>query len=75
MTRATSFLRAGMSGAAPADYVVLGHDERHLRRRLLALSGGEDASSTCPPPPSSSRGTAWCWPMDGWSRSTPPTKT
>lgn len=42
MTRAISFLRAGMTGAPPADHVTLAHGERHLRRRLLTLAGGED---------------------------------
>jgi len=42
LTKAVSFLRAGMSGAAPTGHVVLAHSERHLRRRLLTLPGGED---------------------------------
>ena len=42
MTRATSFLRAGMSGAAPADRAVLSHAERHLRRRLIVTETGDE---------------------------------
>lgn len=42
MIRATSFLRAGERTGVPFDHVVLAHDERHLRRKLLTLNGGEE---------------------------------
>lgn len=40
LPRAGSFVRAGQGGAAPFDTVVLESDERHLRRRVLALKNG-----------------------------------
>ncbi len=42
MTRATSFLRAGMSSAPPSGRAVLSHAERHLRRRLIVTETGDD---------------------------------
>ncbi len=42
MARATSFLRAGSPGPVPFDLVVLRHDERRLRRRLLKLIHGDE---------------------------------
>lgn len=40
MSRATAHLRAGAYDGSPTGHVVLAHDERHLRRRLVALAGG-----------------------------------
>lgn len=40
LPRAGSFVRSDEGGGAPFDTVVLEHDERHLRRRVLALKGG-----------------------------------
>lgn len=40
MRRAISHLRAGTYAGTPVGTVVLAHDERHLRRKLVALSNG-----------------------------------
>lgn len=42
LPRAGSFIRAGQAqkGVEPFDVAVLEHDERHLRRRVLALKNG-----------------------------------
>lgn len=43
-TKVTDILRAGdKRGAAPFDRIVLMHDERHLRRKVMTLAGGEKA--------------------------------
>lgn len=42
MTRATSFLRAGMSSAQPVGRAVLRHAERHMRRRLIVTETGDE---------------------------------
>ncbi|MGH6861357.1 MAG: urease accessory protein UreE [Phyllobacterium sp.] len=39
MKRATSHDHAGHG--TPFDHIVLAHDERHLRRKVLTLAGGE----------------------------------
>lgn len=41
MQRATSFKPAGTVADAPEGIVVLAHDARHLRRKLLHLDDGE----------------------------------
>ncbi|AGB72139.1 MULTISPECIES: urease accessory protein UreE [Rhizobium] len=41
MLRVTSYLPAGTSSSNPIDRVVLPHDLRHLRRKLLHLENGE----------------------------------
>lgn len=41
MQRATSFKPAGSVADAPEGTVVLAHDARHLRRKLLHLDNGE----------------------------------
>lgn len=41
MQRVTSYLPAGTPSSHPIDRVVLTHDLRHLRRKLLHLDGGE----------------------------------
>ncbi len=41
MTRAISHEHAGRTTGAPTDTVRLTHDERHIRRRLLALDSGD----------------------------------
>lgn len=40
MQRATSIMPAGSMAAQPEGTVVLAHDERHLRRKLLHLDDG-----------------------------------
>lgn len=42
MTRALTYARADAGAPAPAAKIVLDHQERHLRRRLLRLDTGED---------------------------------
>lgn len=41
MLRVTSYLPAGTPSSNPIDRVVLSHDLRHLRRKLLHLENGE----------------------------------
>ncbi|MDI7860675.1 urease accessory protein UreE [Rhizobiaceae bacterium n13] len=41
MLRITSYLPAGTPADPPIATVVLAHDERHLRRKLLHLEGGD----------------------------------
>ena len=41
MQRATSFKPAGFITDAPDGFVVLPHDGRHLRRKLLHLDNGD----------------------------------
>ncbi len=41
MQRITTYLSAGTSAALPVGTVVLAHDERHLRRKLLHLTDGD----------------------------------
>jgi len=41
MQRVTSYHPAGTSTEIPIDTVVLAHDERHLRRKLLHLANGD----------------------------------
>ena len=41
MQRVTSYLPAGTPSSNPIDKVVLAHDLRHLRRKLLHLESGE----------------------------------
>ncbi|MCO6179220.1 MULTISPECIES: urease accessory protein UreE [Ciceribacter] len=41
MQRITTYLSAGTSAALPIGTVVLAHDERHLRRKLLHLTDGD----------------------------------
>lgn len=41
MQRVTSYQPVGTSTEIPVDTVVLAHDERHLRRKLLHLSNGD----------------------------------
>ncbi len=41
MQRITTYLSAGASAALPVGTVVLAHDERHLRRKLLHLTDGD----------------------------------
>ena len=41
MQRVTSYHPVGTSTEIPVDTVVLAHDERHLRRKLLHLSNGD----------------------------------
>lgn len=41
MQRITSFLPAGTSSSTPVDKVVLPHDLRHLRRKVLHLENGD----------------------------------
>lgn len=41
MRRVTSYLTAGTSGETIVGSVTLGHDERHLRRKLLHLEDGD----------------------------------
>jgi len=41
MQRITTYLSAGTSVTAPIGTVVLAHDERHLRRKLLHLADGD----------------------------------
>jgi urease accessory protein len=41
MQRVTSYLPAGTPSSHPTDRVVLSHDLRHLRRKLLHLENGE----------------------------------
>ncbi|MDR7033456.1 urease accessory protein UreE [Mesorhizobium sp. BE184] len=41
LPRALSVLRAGTGAAEPFDAVMLAHDERHLRRRVVELVRGE----------------------------------
>lgn len=41
MQRVTSYLPAGTPSDPPIDIVVLPHDQRHLRRKLLHLSNGD----------------------------------
>ena len=41
MQRATSIMPAGSMAAQPEGTVVLAHDERHLRRKLLHLDDGD----------------------------------
>lgn len=43
MLRITSYLPAGTPADPPVSSVVLAHDERHLRRKLLHLAGGDMA--------------------------------
>lgn len=52
MPRAGSVIHAADARSRPAafDHVVLAHDERHLRRRVLALSGGERILVDLPDP-------------------------
>lgn len=40
--RATGFKRAAAYEGMPYDFVVLAHDERHLRRKLLTLQHGDE---------------------------------
>lgn len=42
MLRVVSHHHAGHHHATPSDAVVLAHDERHLRRKVLTLSNGEE---------------------------------
>ncbi|MGI6850806.1 urease accessory protein UreE [Mesorhizobium sp. 1B3] len=42
MLRVVSHHHAGHSSGSPFDVVVLAHDERHLRRKVLALRNGLD---------------------------------
>jgi urease accessory protein len=42
MLRATTHLPAGHGRGAPFDLVVLAHDERRLRRKLLTLAKGDE---------------------------------
>ncbi len=42
MMRATGFKRAGDYDGTPFDVVVLAHDERQLRRKLLVLQHGDE---------------------------------
>jgi urease accessory protein len=49
--RAVSVLAAGEAGTtAPYDRVVLAHDERHLRRRVIELAGGDKVLVDLPEP-------------------------
>lgn len=41
MQRITTYLSAGTSVTVPIGTVVLAHDERHLRRKLLHLTDGD----------------------------------
>jgi urease accessory protein len=41
LPRVASLAKGGDAGPEPFDSVVLAHDERHLRRRVLTLRGGE----------------------------------
>lgn len=41
MQRVTSYLTAGTSSEFPIATVILAHDERHLRRKLLHLDNGD----------------------------------
>lgn len=41
MLRVTSFIPAGEPADQPVESVVLAHDQRHLRRKLLHLQNGE----------------------------------
>lgn len=41
MRRVTTYLPAGTSGETIVGSVTLGHDERHLRRKLLHLEDGD----------------------------------
>lgn len=42
MLRATTHLAAGHGGGTPFDIVVLAHDERRLRRKVLTLVHGDE---------------------------------
>lgn len=42
MLTASKFLRAGAWSSTPWDIVVLAHDERYLRRKVLRLEHGDD---------------------------------
>ena len=42
MLTASKFLRAGTWTTTPWDIVVLAHDERHLRRKVLRLEHGDE---------------------------------
>lgn len=42
MMRATGFQRAGTGEGVQFDCVVLAHDERHVRRKLLTLQKGDE---------------------------------
>jgi len=42
MLRIVSLLQAGQSKGAPFDQVVLAHDERRLRRKVLRLAHGDE---------------------------------
>lgn len=51
MLRATKIIRAdAATGAQPLDVAVLAHDERHVRRRAIALSQGERVLIDLPEP-------------------------
>jgi urease accessory protein len=51
MLRVVSLKHEGEPGAAgPFDTVVLASDERHLRRKVLALSGGDKVMADFPEP-------------------------
>ncbi|MDH4986731.1 urease accessory protein UreE [Aminobacter anthyllidis] len=51
MLRATKIIRAdATTGAQPFDVAVLAHDERHVRRRAIALSQGERVLVDLPEP-------------------------
>ncbi|GAA2838156.1 urease accessory protein [Aminobacter aminovorans] len=51
MLRATKIIRADVTaGAQPFDVAVLDHDERHIRRRAIALSNGERVLVDLPEP-------------------------
>jgi urease accessory protein len=41
MLRVTSYIPAEVPTDEPADFVVLAHDQRHLRRKLLHLQNGD----------------------------------
>ncbi|MBE1206473.1 urease accessory protein UreE [Aminobacter carboxidus] len=51
MLRAIQIIRAdAATGAQPFDVAVLAHDERHVRRRVIALSQGERVLVDLPEP-------------------------
>lgn len=50
MIRATRYLKHGEAAAEPAGTLVLAHDERHLRRKLLTLGEGDEVLVDLPEP-------------------------
>jgi len=56
MLRVTDYLRAATAKGVPFDSVILAHDERRLRRKLLTLPKGEEILVDFPAPISLSDG-------------------